>query len=295
MSCSTLTELSQSNQKWQCCACRDTPANIPSLVTGLQTTSDERLRWGKVSLSEFEEQLISCYKEIVKWKKNLFMLPSGRAGKEFLTEMKRLVDLFINKTSFNHVALNALMVFGPLLLQKPSRSSKSSDHVKYLSKRLTLWKDGDLVTILGEARAIQKRFCKLQPKKDPDHARKVFVRLMLEGKVSSALRWLDSQCSRGSLEFNDSILQSLRSKHPPGQAPLSSDLLRGPLKKVESVLFDQIDAHAIYKAALSTKGSGGPTHLDSDAWQRFLCSKSFGNTCSDLCDSIARLVRMLCT
>ena len=185
MSCSTLTELSQSNQKWQCCACRDTPANIPSPVTGLQTTSDESLRWGKVSLTEFEEQLISCYKEIVKWKKNLFMLPSGRAGKEFLTEMKRLVDLFINITSFNHVALNALMVFGPLLLQKPSRSSKSSDHVKYLSKRLTLWKDGDLVTILGEARAIQKRFCKLQPKKDPDHARKVFVRLMLEGEVSS--------------------------------------------------------------------------------------------------------------
>ena len=75
----------------------------------------------------------------------MFLLPSGRVGKEFILELKRLIDLFVNKTPFQHVALNALMVFIPLMLQKPSRSSKSSDHVKYLAKRLAQWKDGDIL------------------------------------------------------------------------------------------------------------------------------------------------------
>ena len=61
------------------------------------------------------------------------------------------------------------------------------------------------------------------------------------------------------------------------------------------MLYDQIEGHDIYKAALSTKGSGGPTHIDADAWKRFLCSKSFGKECSELCDSVARLARVLCT
>ena len=71
----------------------------------------------------------------------------------------------------------------------------------------------------------------------------------------------------------------------------------GPLNTIEEVLNDQIEGHSIYKVALSIKGSGGPTYIDSDTWnwKRFLCSKSFRNASSELCDSIARLARVLCT
>ena len=118
---------------------------------------------------------------------------------------------------------------------------------------------------------------------------------MLQGKVSSALRWLDTQCSSGSLNMNEEVLENLREKHPPAQLCTGSDLLRGPLNKIEAVLYDQIEGHNIYKAALSKKGSGGPTYVDSDAWKRFMCSKSFGNASNELCDSVAKLSRALCT
>ena len=178
------------------------------------------------------------------------------AVKDFIQEMKRLLDLFLNKTPYSSVALNALMVMIPLLLQKPSRNSKSSDHTKYLNKRMALWKNGEISDILRECKKIQERLKNNKPKQDPDQARKVFVKLMLEGKISSALRWLDTQCNRGSLSVNDEVIECLRQKHPPAQPCSGSDLLRGPLNKIE-VLYDQIEGHDIYKAALSTKGSGG--------------------------------------
>ena len=49
----------------------------------------------------------------------MFMLPSGNAGREFLKEMKKLIDDFVNKTSFYNVALNAVMVMVPLLQPEP--------------------------------------------------------------------------------------------------------------------------------------------------------------------------------
>ena len=74
--------------------------------------------------------------------------------------MKRLIDLFVNKTPYYEVALNALMVMIPLLLQKPSKSSKTSDHIKHLEKRLNLWKDGDILDILRECKKIQQYLTK---------------------------------------------------------------------------------------------------------------------------------------
>ena len=52
---------------------------------------------------------------------------------------------------------------------------------------------------------------------------------------------------------------------------------------------------SIYKAAKHLQGSGGPTLIDADGWKHFLCSKSYGNASSDLCDAIANMAKRLCT
>ena len=166
--------------------------------------------WGDSPIAKFDEDAKTCYKEIVKWRKNLFLLPSGKVGKEFILEMKRIIDLFVNKTPYYHVAMNALMVIIPLLLQKPSKSSKTADHVKYLAKRLVLWKEGNILDILKEDKVIQDRLNKVKVKQDPDKARKVFVKLMLQGKVSSALRWLDSECSKGAVAIDEEVIDQLK-------------------------------------------------------------------------------------
>ena len=168
------TFANQAGSSWFCQSCMKVPPNIP-IPSIFVTVQPQNISWGNSKLSEFEQNIKSCYKEIVKWKKNLFLLPTGRVGKEFILEMKRLIDLFNNKTPYCNMALNALMVMIPLLLQKPSKSSKCSDHIKYLQKRLMLWKEGNILDILRECRVIQEHLQKIKPKQDPDQAREVFV------------------------------------------------------------------------------------------------------------------------
>jgi len=47
------------------------------------------------------------------------------------------------------------MVMPALLLQKPSRNSKTKDHVAALSRRLDRWEKGDLDELLHEGVTIQ--------------------------------------------------------------------------------------------------------------------------------------------
>ena len=73
------------------------------------------------------------------------MLSRGKAGTEFIKELTRLIFLFVNKTKWEHLALSLVHIFMPLILQKPSKSSKAKDHAKYLLARL---ENGKQVTLL---------------------------------------------------------------------------------------------------------------------------------------------------
>ena len=42
------------------------------------------------------------------------------------------------------------------------------------------------------------------------------------------------------------------------------------------------------------KAQGGPTLIDADGWKHILCSKSYGNASTDLCNTIADLAKKLC-
>ena len=75
-------------------------------------------------------RLSLAYKKIVYWKKNLFLLPSGQAGKSFIDEIFIMMKEWIYESPLKDIAFKAIMVMPGLLLQKPSRKSKSKDHLK---------------------------------------------------------------------------------------------------------------------------------------------------------------------
>ena len=47
--------------------------------------------------------------------------------------------------------------------------------------------------------------------------------------------------------------------------------------------------------AAKTKGSSGPSQLDSNMWNRLLLSKSFGDRSVDLSKAIAKMATIMCT
>ena len=63
---------------------------------------------------------------------------------------------------------------------------------------------------------------------------------------------------------------------------------------VDNIVFEGIDGEMIAKAAMNTKGSGGPTKVDADTWKQMLCSSALKPASSNLCDGVARLAKRLC-
>ena len=226
--------------------------------------------------------------------KNLFLVPRGKVGTEFINELARLIRLFTTPTKWTRLALAKVHIFIPLMLQKPSPKSKAKDHTKYLDQRLKWWKAGDLKSILAEDREIQKLLKKSQDKKTQSKERN-FCNLMLLGKVSQAMKFINNEDNtRGVHSLTDGIKVVLEEKHPKARNVSEDIILPHTSIEPQPVIFEGIYGTAVYKAAKNLQGSGGPTLMDSDGWKHILCSKSFGNASSGLCDAVADLAKKLC-
>lgn len=118
------------------------------------------------------------------------MLPPGKIGERFVLEIACLFQSFEESTPLESIALMAAMVLPQLLLEKPSHNSRVKDHIKCLQRRMFLWDDGDIQTLVVEVRAIQQRLRQHHHPDETDRVTKSFVKLMKQGKVKSALRLL---------------------------------------------------------------------------------------------------------
>ena len=123
----TFIELQASAKPWYCMTCLAIKSN--------------NIKWGEMEGEEIIKQCISAvYADITTWHKNVFMVPRGKAGTEFIVELTRLLALFNNDTKWSRVAMSLMHVFIPLMLQRPSKKSKAKDNAKYLASRLQLWR-----------------------------------------------------------------------------------------------------------------------------------------------------------
>ena len=62
-----------------------------------------------------------------------------------MRELSTLYSAFGSTTTLESVALKAALALTILLLQKPSRASKTKHHITYLVRRLGLWLKGELI------------------------------------------------------------------------------------------------------------------------------------------------------
>ena len=279
---SEYTALGQSNDGWLCDHCKAANAN--------------RIKWGRC---EGEDNILlqvrAAYQEIISWKKNIFLLPRGKAASDFIKEMTRLINLFVFKTKWEWLALPLLHIFMPIMLQKPSRKSKAKDHSRFLSSRLQKWNEGDLRSLLAECREIQKRLAgSLRHKQESN--RKAFSRHMLAGKVKKAMSFINnSNDVKGVHCISEEIRNILQAKHPRAEHPDVEVLLKVTEPPAQNVMFENITADLIKQSSKQLNGSGGPTLIDADGWKHIICSRSYGNDSTNLAEAIAGLAKRLST
>ena len=89
------------------------------------------------------EDIDKIHSEMVHWRHNLFMIPSGKQSKAFIYEMAQLFGGYTKATSIEGVGIKTAMVFPAWVYQKPYiETSTSKDHNKCIQRRMVVWEAG---------------------------------------------------------------------------------------------------------------------------------------------------------
>ena len=67
------------------------------------STQSVKYIWGKYKDHEFEKNLSQVYENVVFWRKNLFLLPSGKAGRKFVGEVSRLMSEWLHDLPLKNI------------------------------------------------------------------------------------------------------------------------------------------------------------------------------------------------
>ena len=260
------------------------------------TPASNEYVWGNRPASEMTPIIESAFREVMHWRPNLFVPPSCNPANDVIAELSTLLKKFVEKTGFERVALTAFFLLPHLVLQLPG-CRRSAAKRRAMERRLSMWRAGDIEELLVEGRALQQRLRGGQQQNDWQRG---FVRLMLVGRSTAAMRMLRSGSTGGVLSLDEQVEEKtvrdiLREKHPE-PAPVNLDYLATtPLpgsQQGHAVLFESVDGAAIVKAALNTQGGAGPSGLDANAWRQLITGY---RPSKHLADTLAGFSRRLCT
>ena len=297
----------------------DTLSSVESLDTGGTSHSSQGLDGHYLEESEIDDLMKKAYgrplsapngnSELCPWfgrwetisqhRGPHYSLPGGSVGRKYVDA---LTDEVSHLASGNYPS-ERLIVFSSVILQCDRTVKKGCDIRRLLERRLGLWHEGKFDVLLQEAMRCDKAL-KNQRKLYADaHVDKVFSRLMLQGKIRAALRWITDRSNCGLLAPADevelragdnsivkkTVSEVLASKHPEPRPPHSLSLLTADeLPHFEDI---EITGALIHKVVFGIQGGAGPGGCDASHWHDVLLR--YGSHSSRLRDAVASLTRTM--
>ena len=113
--------------------------------------------------------------------------------------------------------------------------------------------------LVKEGRIIQERIRSSCQGVSKDYA-EIFANLMIQGRVSTALKILTSDLCIGVHKINGDVTNALKQKHPTPLPVLENTLLNGSVSEVLSCYFENIN-EMVLKASSLAKCAGGWSQL----------------------------------
>ena len=102
----------------------------------------------QISARDFKTAVEESCKCVAKARKNLFNLPSGMQGKEFVSELTFWYKPANNQIKLSSVAMKAIMILPSLILQKPDRNSKTKEHSECMDRHINWRRTGEQEKLL---------------------------------------------------------------------------------------------------------------------------------------------------
>ena len=109
--------------------------------------------WNNGAITVFKQNMNDAYEWILHWWQSFF-LPNGASEKKNTVLITCILKLWIHVSPLKTVAM---YVVPALLLPKPSKMSKTKDHLTSLVRQIELWEKGNIINLLDEKEAIYKR------------------------------------------------------------------------------------------------------------------------------------------
>ena len=100
-----------------------------------------KFKWGTKEAPELIREVNQAFDVIAKWRKNVFLLPSGSAGKPFTQAKADMYVAYGGSSPMECIALKAA-IMALLLLQQPAAKAAHRNSVKHLARRLELGQAG---------------------------------------------------------------------------------------------------------------------------------------------------------
>lgn len=129
-------------------------------------------------------------------------LPRGPIGRCYVSILTDEIKFLAQKL----FSSERLIIFTSVILQRDKMVKKAGDIKRTIDKRLSMWAREEFDVLIQGAIRCNRSFQLSRKNKTSDHITKVFTRLMFQGKVRAAMRWLSGE-SRGNLLQHDDIVQ----------------------------------------------------------------------------------------
>ena len=94
--------------------------------------------WGDRPAESVTPLMEAGYLEVMHWKLNLFVPPSGNTANDVITEMTRLLLSFVERSGLERVALTAFFLLLHLVLQLPAFRRAAAKR-KAIIRHLEMW------------------------------------------------------------------------------------------------------------------------------------------------------------
>ena len=221
------------------------------------------------------------------------MLPTGEAGKDYIDEITRLLNEWIQDSAMKQIPCNVIMVMPSLILQKPSRNSKAKDHSEAIQRRMILWQSGDLLQLFKEAETIEKGQKDSIKQKSIAQLSKKFVEYVNKGNINSAIKRLSNDMESDILPLNDITLNLLKQKYSCESEADKQFLIDDIPQYIHRIKYGCIDVKVIGNTALRTRGGSGLSGMDAHGWRRIIASNSFRQSSTDICMALANVAKKL--
>ena len=114
---------------------RASDGRFPTNLSAFRPAEQPNFRWGAKEGVDFAHAVRVAYEEVVHWRRNVFLLPSGKVGKEFIRELTRLFNAYTGTSALESVVFDSIMLMCVLLLQKPHVSAAALERRLRLGRR----------------------------------------------------------------------------------------------------------------------------------------------------------------